>query len=75
MPIELAGRFMGGTNALHRLGIPVAAIVLRRFLDGFDLPAPFAPRFDARAVKQVATHVIGGEQESTLRETGVWHRT
>jgi carbamoyl-phosphate synthase large subunit len=74
VPIELAGRFMGGTNALHRLGVPVAAIVFRRFIDGFDLPAPVAPRFDARAVKQVVTHVVDDEQEATLRRTGAWHR-
>jgi len=74
IPIELAGRFMGGTNALHRLGIPVAAIVFERFLASFDLPAAAAPLFDARAVKQVVTHVIRREQESTLRDAGVWHR-
>lgn len=74
VPIELAGRFMGGTNALHRLGIPVAAIVFQRFLASFDLPAAAAPLFDARAVKQVVTHVIQREQESTLREAGVWRR-
>ena len=74
VPIELAGRFMGGTNALHRLGVPVASIVLRHFVDGFDLPAPVEPLFDARAVKQVVTHVIRHEEESTLRDTGAWHR-
>jgi carbamoyl-phosphate synthase large subunit len=74
VPIELAGRFMGGTNALQRLGIPVAATVFRRFIDGFDLPAPLDPLFDARAVKQIVTHVIRREQESALRDTGVWHR-
>lgn len=74
VPIELAGRFMGGTSALHRLGIPVAAIVLQRFVAGFDLPVRIEPRHDARAVKQVATHVVAGEQETTLRQTGVWRR-
>ena len=66
---------MGGTNALHRLGIPVSAMVFQRFIASFDLPAPVAPLFDARAVKQVVTHVIRGEQDSTLRNTGVWRRT
>ena len=75
VPIELAGRFMGGTSALHRLGIPVTAIVFQRFIAAFDLPAPIAPLFDARAVKQVVTHVIPREQESTLLNAGVWHRT
>jgi hypothetical protein len=75
VPIELAGRFMGGTSALHRLGIPVAAIVFQRSIATFDLRAPIEPLFDARAVKQVVTHVIRREQESTLRNTGVWHRT
>jgi carbamoyl-phosphate synthase large subunit len=74
VPIELAGRFMGGTSALHRLGIPVAAIVFQRLVEGFDLPAPIEPLFDARAVKQVATHVVTAAQESTLREAGFWHR-
>ncbi len=74
VPIELAGRFMGGTHALHRLGIPVTAIVLRHYIDGFDLQAPLAQRFDARAVKQVVTHIVTEAQESTLREAGVWHR-
>jgi hypothetical protein len=74
IPIELAGRFMGGTNALHKLGIPVAALVFQRFIAAFDLQAPVAPLFDARAVKQVVTHVIHREQESTLCEAGVWHR-
>ncbi len=75
VPIELAGRFMGGTSALHRLGVPVTAIVFQRFIAAFDLPAPIAPLFDARAVKQVVTLVIPGEQESTLLNAGVWHRT
>jgi carbamoylphosphate synthase large subunit len=74
VPIELAGRFMGGTSALHRLGIPVAAIVFRRFIASFDLPAPVEPLFDARAVKQVVTHVVGRDQESALRDRRVWHR-
>jgi hypothetical protein len=74
VPIELAGRFMGGTNALHKLGIPLASIVFRHFIDGFDLPAPVAPLFDARAVKQVVTHVIRRDQEAALRDAGVWHR-
>jgi len=75
VPIELAGRFMGGTNALVSLGIPVAGIVFERFLASFDLQATPAPMFDARAVKQVVTHVISQEQESTLRDNGVWHRS
>lgn len=74
VPIELAGRFMGGTGALHRLGIPVATIVFRRFVASFDLQAPVEPLFDARAVKQVMTHVIRRQDQSALRETGVWHR-
>jgi carbamoylphosphate synthase large subunit len=74
VPIELAGRFMGGTSALHRLGIPVAAIVFRRFIASFDLPAPVEPLFDARAVKQVVTHVVSRDQESVLRDRRVWHR-
>lgn len=72
IPIELAGRFMGGTNALHWLGIPVAAIVFERYLASFDLQPPLAPKFDARAVKQVVTHVIPREQEWALRDRGVW---
>jgi carbamoyl-phosphate synthase large subunit len=74
VPIELAGRFMGGTNALHRLGVPIAAIVLQRFVPGFDLPVNIEPLYEARAVKQVVTHLVTGEQETTLRETGVWQR-
>lgn len=74
VPIELAGRFMGGTGALHALGVPVAAIVFRHLIDGFDLQAPVAPRFGDRAVKQVATHLIRQEQESTLRDSGAWRR-
>ncbi len=74
VPIELAGRFMGGTNALHRLGVPVVPMVFQRFVAGFDLPARVEPRFDARTVKQVVTYVIGREQETTLRESGLWRR-
>lgn len=74
VPIELAGRFMGGTNALHRLGVPVTALVFRRFIEGFDLPATAEPRFDARVVKQVVTYVVDRNDEATLRDTGVWHR-
>jgi hypothetical protein len=74
VPIELAGRFMGGTNALHRLGIPVAAIVLRHFVPSFRVDVPSAPRYDARAVKQVTTHVVHRTQEATLRQAGVWRR-
>lgn len=65
---------MGGTHALRRLGIPVAAIVFQRFLASFDLTAAAAPLFGARAVKQAVTNVIQREQESTLREAGVWRR-
>jgi len=65
---------MGGTGALHRLGIPVATIVFRRFIASFDLQAPVEPLFDARAVKQVMTHVIRQQDQSALRETGIWHR-
>jgi len=72
VPIELAGRFMGGTGALHTLGVPVAAIVFHRFLAGFDIGAPTAPLFDARAVKQAVNHLVGREQESALRDTGAW---
>jgi hypothetical protein len=75
VPIELAGRFMGGTNALHRLGIPVTAIVFRQFIPSFDLDARVAPLFEARAVKQVVTHLIHREQETTLLGTGVWRRS
>ncbi len=75
VPIELAGRFMGGTSSLHRLGIPVTAIVLRRFIDGFDLAAPVVPSFDTRVVRQVVTYVVREEQESALRAAGVWRAT
>jgi hypothetical protein len=75
VPIELAGRFMGGTNALHRLGVPVAALVFRRFIAGFDIEAPTAPLYDARAVKQISTHVVHADQVSALRGGGVWRRT
>lgn len=74
VPIELASRFMGGTNALHKLGIPVAAIVFARFIEGFDIDAAVAPRFDARTVKQVVTYVVQREQETALRDAGVWRR-
>jgi hypothetical protein len=75
VPIELAGRFMGGTNALHKLGVPITAIVLRRFIPSFDVEAPSAPMFDARTVKQIATYLVHADQESALRESGVWRRT
>ena len=74
VPIELAGRFMGGTNALHRLGIPVAAIVFRRFLAGFDLPVRIEPLYEARAAKQVVTHVVTRQLEAALRDQGAWSR-
>ena len=74
VPIELAGRFMGGTNALHKLGIPVAAIVLRNFTPSFDVEVQSAPLFDARAVKQIATFVVHSAQEEALHEAGVWRR-
>lgn len=74
VPIELAGRFMGGTNALHKLGVPVAALVFRRFIDGCTLDAPTNPLTGARAVKQVTTHVVLAEQEARLRASGVWWR-
>jgi hypothetical protein len=73
VPIELAGRFMGGTNALHRLGIPVAAIVLREFIAGCDLMPLVQPDFDARTVKQVSAHLVPQAWERTLRDGGVWH--
>ena len=75
VPIELAGRFMGGTGALHRLGIPVAAIVFQRFIDSFDLAAPSSPDFNSRVVRQVSTYLVQGRHEAALRETGSWSRT
>lgn len=74
VPIELAGRFMGGTSALQKLGVPITALVLRQYVPAFDLEVQMAPLFDARAVRQVATYVVRGEHEAALRETGVWHR-
>lgn len=74
VPIELAGRFMGGTNALHMLGVPVVSDVLAQFIPGFDVLAPAAPLFDARAVKQATTHVVRHENESTLLSSGMWQR-
>lgn len=74
VPIELAGRFMGGTNALHHLGVPLAAIVFERYINGFDLCPPIKPRLDCRAAKQIVTYVIPREHESTLRTARVWHR-
>lgn len=75
IPIELAGRFMGGTNALHMLGIPVTAIVLRQFIPTCDLIATSAPQFSARAVKQVSTYLVHRDQEEALRVTGAWQAT
>ena len=72
-PIELAGRFMGGTNALHALGVPVAGIVFRRFIAGFDVTFVQAPDHDAQALKQAATFLVRDEDVSRLRDTGVWH--
>lgn len=72
VPIELAGRFMGGTNAVNRLGVPLVAMVLKHFVPAFHSQTPVAPLYGARAIKQVTTHLIYPEQEKSLRETGVW---
>ena len=72
VPIELAGRFMGGTNALEALGVPVVGIVLQRFIVGFDLASSPAPWYDARAVKQARTHLLRDEDVAALRDRGVW---
>ena len=74
VPIELAGRFMGGTNALHKLGVPVVTIVLRHFIPSFRTDATSTPLFDARAVKQVSTFVVRGDQVKALRTAGIWQR-
>lgn len=71
-PIELAGRFMGGTNALHALGVPVVGIVLQRFIEGFDVPFIAAPRHDLRAVKQATTFLVRDDDVAELRDNGVW---
>jgi hypothetical protein len=72
LPIELAGRFMGGTNALEALGVPVVGIVLQRFIAGFDVPFCPSPRYDARAIKQARTHLLRDADVSALRDRGVW---
>lgn len=74
VPIELAGRFMGGMNALDRLGIPAVALVLQHYLPGLALAAAPAPQWGARAVKQVHTLLVQDDDESRLRASGVWHR-
>jgi hypothetical protein len=71
-PVELAGRFMGGTAGLHLLGVPVATLVLRQFIARFDLDASIAPKLDALAVRQVCTYVVRRDEEDVLRSTGVW---
>lgn len=64
---------MGGTNALYALGVPVAGIVLQRFIAGFDVPSVAAPRHDVRAVKQASTYLVRDGDVATLRDSGVWH--
>jgi hypothetical protein len=71
-PVELAGRFMGGTAGLHLLGVPVATLVLRQFIARFDLDASIAPKLDALAVRQVCTYVVRRDEEDVLHSTGVW---
>jgi hypothetical protein len=63
---------MGGTNALYALGVPVAGIVLQRFIAGFDVPSVAAPRHDVQ-VKQASTYLVRDGDVATLRDSGVWH--
>ncbi len=74
VPIELAGRFMGGMNALDRLGIPAVALVLRHYLPGLPAVPPPAPLWQARVVKQVQTLLVHDEDTQRLRATGTWDR-
>lgn len=75
VPIELAGRFIGSAAALHALGVPVAAIVLKHFLPSFDHAAATAPLPGALAAKQVVTYGVPAGHRQSLRELGVWRRS
>lgn len=74
VPIELAGRFMGGTNALQALGVPVVATVLAHHIAGFTADSVLAPDFGARVVKQTHTLRLRRDDEARLRAQGVWSR-
>jgi carbamoyl-phosphate synthase large subunit len=74
VPIELAGRLIGSVAALHALGVPVVADVLKRFLPSFDCAAATQPQPGAAAVKQVVTYGVSAEHRLALRDTGVWRR-
>ena len=75
VPIELAGRFIGSAAALHVLGVPVAAAVLKHFLPSFDHAATTFPLPGAVAAKQVVTYGVPAEHRQSLRELGVWRRS
>ena len=72
VPIELAGRFIGSAAALHALGVPVAAIVLKHYIASFDGSAALQPMPDAAALKQVVTYRVASEQRQRLKDSGVW---
>ncbi len=74
IPIELAGRFMGGTSALQALGVRVFERVLASYLPGYDSPSPSVPDFDLRVVKQVRSHAHRISDEQALARDGVWFK-
>ena len=75
VPIELAARFMGGTNALQTLGVPVVESVLLSYLPSYKGQQVRSPKFDARAVKQPRTHLVHRSYEELLLNTGVWSKS
>lgn len=72
VPIELAGRFIGSTAALHALGVPVAAAVLRHYVPSFDVDATIGPAMHAAALKQVVTYPVRSEWRQALEQRGIW---
>jgi carbamoyl-phosphate synthase large subunit len=75
IPIELAGRFIGSTAALHALGVPVAAVVLKHYIPSFDRSAALHPMPDAAALKQVVTYGVAAGHRRSLKDAGVWRPT
>lgn len=72
VPIELAGRFIGSTAALHALGAPVVGTVLQRFIPALDPGPTSPPQPGAAALKQVVTYSVPPGYRATLERSGIW---
>lgn len=74
IPVELAGRFLGGTSAMATLGVNVFERLLSIFIPHYPAPLPIAPNYDLRVTKQVRSLLHRRSDELALEAQGLWVR-